>query len=147
CFESAILLAIAILSIELPHDHTNSHTLEGYNFQADFWNLELMRHFFANVKMFLVDDTPSGVHTNLEHICIPYSKDQAMGVYSSVWRRVKTERAHTRLVSCRRLKSKRSCSCSIGLAGSCTNRARLMLHFVPKPMAQNNLSHDTYQAG
>ncbi|KAI7727809.1 hypothetical protein M8C21_005947, partial [Ambrosia artemisiifolia] len=110
CFESAILLAIAILSIELPHDHINSHTLEGYNFQAEFWNLELMRHFFANDKMmqeiahevvmdddekscerFLVDDTPSGVHTNLEQICIPYSKDQAMGVYSSVWRRVKTE--------------------------------------------------------
>ncbi|KAL9145146.1 hypothetical protein ABFS82_13G020700 [Erythranthe guttata] len=35
--------------------------------------------------VFLVDETPVRVHTNLEHKGIPYPKDQPMGVYSSIW--------------------------------------------------------------
>ncbi|XAR55431.1 Xyloglucan:xyloglucosyl transferase [Bertholletia excelsa] len=35
--------------------------------------------------VFLVDDTPIRVHSNLEHRGIPFPKDQAMGVYSSIW--------------------------------------------------------------
>lgn len=34
---------------------------------------------------FLVDETPVRVHANLEHRGIPFPKDQAMGVYSSIW--------------------------------------------------------------
>ncbi|GER53253.1 xyloglucan endotransglucosylase/hydrolase protein [Striga asiatica] len=35
--------------------------------------------------VFLVDETPVRVHSNLEHKGIPYPKDQAMGIYSSIW--------------------------------------------------------------
>ncbi|KAL3363944.1 hypothetical protein AABB24_012933 [Solanum stoloniferum] len=35
--------------------------------------------------VFLVDETPVRVHSNLEHRGIPYPKDQPMGVYSSIW--------------------------------------------------------------
>ena len=35
---------------------------------------------------FLVDETPIRVHTNMEHKGIPFPKDQAMGVYSSIWK-------------------------------------------------------------
>ncbi|MFS7889440.1 putative xyloglucan:xyloglucosyl transferase, Xyloglucan-specific endo-beta-1,4-glucanase [Helianthus anomalus] len=58
--------------------------------------------------VFLVDDTPIRVHTNLEHKGIPYPKDQAMGVYSSIWNaddwatqggRVKTDWSHAPFVA------------------------------------------------
>ncbi|XP_042007756.1 xyloglucan endotransglucosylase/hydrolase protein 9-like [Salvia splendens] len=42
-----------------------------------FWNQRLV--------VFLVDETPVRVHSNLEHKGIPFPKDQAMGVYSSIW--------------------------------------------------------------
>ncbi|EPS63747.1 xyloglucan endotransglucosylase/hydrolase 4, partial [Genlisea aurea] len=53
--------------------------------------------------VFLVDDTPVRVHSNLEHRGIPFPKDQPMGVYSSIWNaddwatqggRVKTDWSH-----------------------------------------------------
>ncbi|KAL8167565.1 hypothetical protein V2J09_009064 [Rumex salicifolius] len=53
--------------------------------------------------VFLVDETPIRVHSNLEHRGIPYPKDQPMGVYSSIWNaddwatqggRVKTDWTH-----------------------------------------------------
>ncbi|KAG6604837.1 Xyloglucan endotransglucosylase/hydrolase protein 9 [Cucurbita argyrosperma subsp. argyrosperma] len=58
--------------------------------------------------MFLVDETPIRVHSNLEHRGIPFPKDQAMGVYSSIWNaddwatqggRVKTNWAHAPFVT------------------------------------------------
>lgn len=42
-----------------------------------FWNQRQV--------VFLVDETPVRVHSNLEHKGIPFPKDQAMGVYSSIW--------------------------------------------------------------
>ncbi|KAE8687769.1 Xyloglucan endotransglucosylase/hydrolase protein A [Hibiscus syriacus] len=35
--------------------------------------------------VFLVDETPIRVHTNMEHKGIPFPKDQAMDVHSSIW--------------------------------------------------------------
>ncbi|XP_010430780.1 PREDICTED: xyloglucan endotransglucosylase/hydrolase protein 9 [Camelina sativa] len=35
--------------------------------------------------VFMVDETPIRVHKNLEDKGIPFAKDQAMGVYSSIW--------------------------------------------------------------
>lgn len=58
--------------------------------------------------VFLVDETPIRVHTNLEHKGIPFPKDQAMGVYSSIWNaddwatqggRVKTDWSHAPFVA------------------------------------------------
>jgi xyloglucan:xyloglucosyl transferase len=58
--------------------------------------------------VFLVDETPIRVHSNLEHRGVPYPKDQAMGVYSSIWNaddwatqggRVKTDWSHAPFVA------------------------------------------------
>ncbi|XP_010522666.1 PREDICTED: xyloglucan endotransglucosylase/hydrolase protein 9 [Tarenaya hassleriana] len=37
------------------------------------------------IVVFMVDETPIRVHKNLEDKGIPFAKDQAMGVYSSIW--------------------------------------------------------------
>ncbi|KAK4846936.1 hypothetical protein QYF36_023427 [Acer negundo] len=42
-----------------------------------FWNQRQV--------VFLVDETPIRVHTNLENKGIPFPRDQPMGVYSSIW--------------------------------------------------------------
>jgi len=42
-----------------------------------FWNQRQV--------VFLVDGTPIRLHSNLEHRGIPFPKDQAMGVFSSIW--------------------------------------------------------------
>ncbi|KAM3395417.1 xyloglucan endotransglucosylase protein 6 [Capsicum galapagoense] len=58
--------------------------------------------------VFLVDETPVRVHSNLEHKGIPFPKDQPMGVYSSIWNaddwatqggRVKTDWSHAPFVA------------------------------------------------
>ncbi|CAA2994281.1 xyloglucan endotransglucosylase hydrolase 9 [Olea europaea subsp. europaea] len=58
--------------------------------------------------VFLVDETPVRVHSNLEHKGIPYPKDQSMGVYSSIWNaddwatqggRVKTDWSHAPFIA------------------------------------------------
>ncbi|KAL3820992.1 hypothetical protein ACJIZ3_006897 [Penstemon smallii] len=58
--------------------------------------------------VFLVDETPVRVHSNLEHKGIPYPKDQPMGVYSSIWNaddwatqggRVKTDWSHAPFIA------------------------------------------------
>ncbi|KAK1554270.1 hypothetical protein Q3G72_009954 [Acer saccharum] len=42
--------------------------------------------FGTNAKLyFWWMETPIRVHTNLEHKGIPFPRDQAMGVYSSIW--------------------------------------------------------------
>ena len=57
---------------------------------------------------FLVDDTPIRVHLNMENKGLPFPKDQAMGVYSSIWNaddwatqggRVKTDRSHAPFIA------------------------------------------------
>ena len=56
----------------------------------------------------MVDETPIRVHTNMEEKGIPFPKDQAMGVYSSIWNaddwatqggRVKTDWSHAPFVA------------------------------------------------
>lgn len=58
--------------------------------------------------VFMVDETPIREHTNLEHRGIPFPKDQAMGVYSSIWNaddwatqggRVKTDWSHAPFIA------------------------------------------------
>ncbi|KAK3010785.1 hypothetical protein RJ639_011311 [Escallonia herrerae] len=58
--------------------------------------------------VFIVDDTPIRVHSNLEHKGIPFPKDQPMGVFSSIWNaddwatqggRVKTDWTHAPFVA------------------------------------------------
>nr|GMC72872.1 xyloglucan endotransglucosylase/hydrolase protein 9 [Ipomoea batatas] len=58
--------------------------------------------------VFLVDDIPIRVHTNMEHKGLPFPRDQAMGVYSSIWNaddwatqggRVKTDWSHAPFVA------------------------------------------------
>ncbi|KAI7747673.1 hypothetical protein M8C21_002777 [Ambrosia artemisiifolia] len=73
-------------------------------------------------QRFLVDDTPIRVHTNLEHKGIPYPKDQAMGVYSSIWNaddwatqggRVKTDWTHAPFVASYRGFEIDGCECPV----------------------------------
>ncbi|KAL8538092.1 hypothetical protein ACS0TY_000154 [Phlomoides rotata] len=56
----------------------------------------------------LVDETPVRVHSNVEHKGIPFPKDQAMSVYSSIWNaddwatqggRVETDWSHTPFIT------------------------------------------------
>ena len=80
------------------------HEKRGIEFRAFWW-------FFVSLWIlvsFLVDETPIRVHSNLEHRGIPFPKDQAMGVYSSIWNaddwatqggRVKTNWAHAPFIA------------------------------------------------
>ncbi|KAK6134870.1 hypothetical protein DH2020_031411 [Rehmannia glutinosa] len=70
--------------------------------------------------VFLVDETPVRVHSNLEHKGIPYPKDQAMGVYSSIWNaddwatqggRVKTDWSHAPFIASYRGFEINGCEC------------------------------------
>ncbi|XP_071692609.1 xyloglucan endotransglucosylase protein 6-like [Rutidosis leptorrhynchoides] len=77
--------------------------------------------------VFLVDETPIRVHTNLEHKGIPFPKDQAMGVYSSIWNaddwatqggRVKTNWTHAPFVASYRAFEIDGCECPVTTADS-----------------------------
>jgi xyloglucan:xyloglucosyl transferase len=70
--------------------------------------------------VFLVDDTPIRVHSNLEHRGIPYPKNQPMGVYSSIWNaddwatqggRVKTDWTHAPFVASYKSFQIDACAC------------------------------------
>ncbi|KAL3848941.1 hypothetical protein ACJIZ3_010823 [Penstemon smallii] len=70
--------------------------------------------------VFLVDETPVRVHSNLEHKGIPYPKDQAMGVYSSIWNaddwatqggRVKTDWSHAPFIATYKGFEIKGCEC------------------------------------
>ncbi|KAF7823089.1 xyloglucan endotransglucosylase/hydrolase protein 9-like [Senna tora] len=89
-----------------------------------FWNQRQV--------VFLVDDTPIRVHTNLEHKGIPYPKDQAMGVYSSIWNaddwatqggRVKTDWSHAPFVATYRGFEINACECGGGSVASTAENA------------------------
>lgn len=77
--------------------------------------------------LFLVDETPIRVHTNLEHKGIPYPKDQAMGVYSSIWNaddwatqggRVKTDWSHAPFIASYTGFDIDACECSVTTAAA-----------------------------
>ncbi|KAK9052024.1 hypothetical protein SSX86_028652 [Deinandra increscens subsp. villosa] len=77
--------------------------------------------------VFMVDETPIRVHTNLEHKGIPFPKDQAMGVYSSIWNaddwatqggRVKTDWTHAPFVASYRGFEIDGCECPVTTADS-----------------------------
>ncbi|GER43135.1 xyloglucan endotransglucosylase/hydrolase 9 [Striga asiatica] len=77
--------------------------------------------------VFLVDETPVRVHTNLEHKGIPFPKDQAMGVYSSIWNAddwatqgglVKTNWAHAPFVASYKGFEIDSCECPDSVAAA-----------------------------
>ncbi|XP_016465066.1 xyloglucan endotransglucosylase protein 6 [Nicotiana tabacum] len=77
--------------------------------------------------VFLVDDTPIRVHSNLEHKGIPFPKDQAMGVYSSIWNaddwatqggRVKTDWSHAPFIASYRGFEIDGCECPATVAAA-----------------------------
>lgn len=85
-------------------------------------NINFFIYYFYR---FLVDDTPIRVHTNLEHKGIPFPKDQAMGVYSSIWNaddwatqggRVKTDWTHAPFVASYRAFEIDGCECPVTTA-------------------------------
>ncbi|MCD7469391.1 Xyloglucan endotransglucosylase/hydrolase protein 9 [Datura stramonium] len=77
--------------------------------------------------VFLVDETPVRVHSNLEHRGIPFPKDQPMGVYSSIWNaddwatqggRVKTDWSHAPFVASYRGFEISGCECLATVAAT-----------------------------
>jgi xyloglucan:xyloglucosyl transferase len=77
--------------------------------------------------VFLVDETPIRVHSNMEHKGIAYPKDQPMGVYSSIWNaddwatqggRVKTDWSHAPFIASYKGFEIDGCECSITVADS-----------------------------
>ncbi|PSS05782.1 Xyloglucan endotransglucosylase/hydrolase protein [Actinidia chinensis var. chinensis] len=81
--------------------------------------------------VFLVDETPIRVHSNLEHRGVPYPKDQPMGVYSSIWNaddwatqggRVKTDWTHAPFVASYKGFHIDACECLIAVADAANVR-------------------------
>ncbi|XP_073281236.1 xyloglucan endotransglucosylase protein 6-like [Primulina huaijiensis] len=77
--------------------------------------------------LFLVDETPVRVHSNLEHKGIPFPKDQPMGVYSSIWNaddwatqggRVKTDWSHAPFIASYKGFEINGCQCLDGASVS-----------------------------
>ncbi|KAH0646926.1 hypothetical protein KY290_026254 [Solanum tuberosum] len=77
--------------------------------------------------VFLVDETPVRVHSNLEHRGIPYPKDQPMGVYSSIWNAddwatqgglVKTDWSHAPFVASYKGFEINGCACPATVASA-----------------------------
>ncbi|KAJ6349159.1 hypothetical protein OIU77_006694 [Salix suchowensis] len=77
--------------------------------------------------VFLVDETPIRLHTNMENKGIPFPKDQAMGVYSSIWNaddwatqggRVKTEWSHAPFVASYKGFEIDACECPVSVAAA-----------------------------
>ncbi|KAM7486805.1 hypothetical protein LguiA_002814 [Lonicera macranthoides] len=75
--------------------------------------------------LFLVDQTPIRVHTNMEHKGVPFPRDQAMGVYSSIrnaddWAtqggRVKTDWSHAPFIASYRGFEIDGCECPVKVA-------------------------------
>ncbi|XP_050384067.1 xyloglucan endotransglucosylase protein 6 [Argentina anserina] len=84
-----------------------------------FWNQRQV--------VFLVDETPIRVHTNMESKGVPFPKDQAMGVYSSIWNaddwatqggRVKTDWSHGPFVASYKGFNINACECPVAVAGA-----------------------------
>ncbi|KAF9590768.1 hypothetical protein IFM89_038295 [Coptis chinensis] len=72
--------------------------------------------------VFLVDETPIRVYTNKEKKGVPFPKDQAMGIYSSIWNaddwatqggRVKTDWSHAPFVASYKGFDINGCECPV----------------------------------
>ncbi|XP_059661022.1 xyloglucan endotransglucosylase protein 6 [Cornus florida] len=81
--------------------------------------------------VFLVDETPIRVHSNMENKGIPFPRDQPMGVYSSIWNaddwatqggRVKTDWSHAPFIASYRGFHIDACECPATVAA--TDNAR-----------------------
>ncbi|KAG6738129.1 hypothetical protein POTOM_059688 [Populus tomentosa] len=81
--------------------------------------------FIETKSEFLVDETPIRLHTNMENKGIPFPKDQAMGVYSSIWNaddwatqggRVKTDWSHAPFVASYKGFEIDACECPVSVA-------------------------------
>ncbi|WCJ37672.1 Xyloglucan endotransglucosylase/hydrolase [Euphorbia peplus] len=82
-----------------------------------FWN--------QHQVVFLVDETPIRIHTNMENKGIAFPKDQAMGVYSSIWNaddwatqggRIKTDWTHAPFVASYKGFEIDGCECPVSVA-------------------------------
>ncbi|XP_030544409.1 xyloglucan endotransglucosylase protein 6 [Rhodamnia argentea] len=107
--------------------------------------------------VFLVNETPIRVHTNLEHRGIPYPKDQPMGVYSSIWNaddwatqggRVKTDWSHAPFVASYRNFDIDACECP-GTAAAADNARRCSggerRYWWDEPMVSELSLHQSHQ--
>ncbi|KAG6657870.1 hypothetical protein CIPAW_04G119900 [Carya illinoinensis] len=84
-----------------------------------FWNQRQV--------VFLVDETPIRLHTNMENKGIPFPKDQAMGVYSSIWNaddwatqggRIKTDWTHAPFIATYKGFEIDGCECPVSVAAA-----------------------------
>lgn len=103
----------------------------------------------------MVDETPVRVHSNLEHKGIPYPKDQAMGVYSSIWNaddwatqggRIKTDWSHGPFTASYRGFEINGCECSESAAAAdnmkrCTGTG----YWWDQPMMSELSLHQSHQ--
>ncbi|KGN43558.1 xyloglucan endotransglucosylase/hydrolase protein 9 [Cucumis sativus] len=87
-----------------------------------FWNRRQV--------IFLVDETPVRVHTNMEDKGVPFPGDQSMGVYSSIWNaddwatqggRVKTDWSHSPFVASYKGFEINACECPSATGGVANN--------------------------
>ncbi|XP_021726849.1 xyloglucan endotransglucosylase/hydrolase protein 9-like [Chenopodium quinoa] len=90
-------------------------------------------HWTPRHVVFMVDETPIRRHTNLEHRGIPFPKDQAMGVYSSIWNaddwatqggRVKTDWSHAPFIASYQGFEIDACECPEATATAADNMKR-----------------------
>ncbi|XP_055823933.1 xyloglucan endotransglucosylase protein 6 [Solanum dulcamara] len=108
--------------------------------------------------VFLVDETPVRVHSNLEHRGIPFPRDQPMGVYSSIWNAddwatqgglVKTDWSHAPFVASYRGFEINGCVCSATAAAAentrrCSSNGQKRYWWDEPIMSELNL-HQSHQ--
>ncbi|XP_015082665.1 xyloglucan endotransglucosylase/hydrolase protein 9 [Solanum pennellii] len=108
--------------------------------------------------VFLVDETPVRVHSNLEHRGIPYPKDQPMGVYSSIWNAddwatqgglVKTDWSHAPFVASYKGFEINGCECPATVASAkntrrCSSNGQKKYWWDEPVMSELNL-HQSHQ--
>ncbi|KAI3440682.1 uncharacterized protein J3R85_003116 [Psidium guajava] len=107
--------------------------------------------------VFLVDETPIRVHTNLEHRGIPYPKDQPMGVYSSIWNaddwatqggRIKTDWTHAPFVASYRNFDINACEVTLAAADNakrCSSGGGERRYWWDEPTVSELSLHQSHQ--
>ncbi|KAM7269898.1 hypothetical protein ACFE04_029112 [Oxalis oulophora] len=108
--------------------------------------------------VFLVDETPIRVMTNMERKGVPFPKDQPMGVYSSIWNAddwatrgglVKTDWSHAPFVATYKGFEIDACECPFSLAAvesakKCSSNAEKMFWWDQPAMSELSL-HQSHQ--
>ncbi|RVW26803.1 Xyloglucan endotransglucosylase/hydrolase protein 9 [Vitis vinifera] len=108
--------------------------------------------------VFLVDETPVRVHTNMEKHGLPFPKDQPMGVYSSIWNaddwatqggRVKTDWSHAPFIASYKGFEIDACECPIAVAADdnakrCSSSGEKRYWWDEPTLAELNL-HQSHQ--